>query len=606
MSAVAGEYGPRYEVLGEIERRDTGVLLETRDIDLGRLVTLEVLRESLTEDPEAVARFVDEARIVGRLQHPGIVPVYDLGRADDDRPFFVMKRVRGESLASILAARERSEDDRPRLLWLFEQVAQAVAYAHARGVMHGALGTETITIGAFGEVQIEGWRAAGDQEADVAALGRILGEILTGSAGRVDVDAGVKHDEALLTLVRRCLAPRHASGAPSAEEVVAVVAEHRTEVMARTHRSRLRAIEERGRAERARAEAAEARVAAAAERKARYRTLLLSAAILIAIVVAAVAWWAVEESRAESDRRASEAVEVVLLQATRLAAAQRWPAALAAAQRASELAGASRVRDGVRERAATVLAEVQRAADAVLEREARAAADAAAIRCLEAIRIGGHEGSLAPLEADAAHAAVFRELGLEPAGMKAGEAALVIRRRDRPLELVASVDAWASARRRLAGVRGGRGLTDVAKTVDPDPKREAIREAGLHGDLELLYALAMELEVGRHPPQTLSLLGMHLNDASASEAAARLLGRALLHHPDDLWIVFELGRGLAESEPPRHREALRCFKAAVALRPESPGLWRWLGTSRKGIGQAGPAEAAFRRADALAKTTDSR
>ena len=87
----------RYELLGEIAHGGVGEVVKGRDIDLGRDVALKVLREEHAENPELVQRFVEEAQIGGQLQHPGIVPVYELGLQADDRPFFAMKLVKGKT-----------------------------------------------------------------------------------------------------------------------------------------------------------------------------------------------------------------------------------------------------------------------------------------------------------------------------------------------------------------------------------------------------------------------------------------------------------------------------------------------------------------------------
>src|SRR5262249_11280301 len=110
--------------------------------------------------PEMVRRFVEEAQIGGQLQHPGVVPIYELGTFADRRPFFSMKLVKGRTLAELLSERESPRDDLPRFLALFLQVAQTVAYAHARGVIHRDLKPSNVMVGAFGEVQVMDWGLA--------------------------------------------------------------------------------------------------------------------------------------------------------------------------------------------------------------------------------------------------------------------------------------------------------------------------------------------------------------------------------------------------------------------------------------------------------------
>ena len=93
---------------------------------------LKVLQARHLGDPGVVDRFVEEARISGQLQHPGIVPVHELGTLADHRPYFTMKLVKGRTLEALLAERPSPKADLPRFLTIFEQVCQTVAYAHAR------------------------------------------------------------------------------------------------------------------------------------------------------------------------------------------------------------------------------------------------------------------------------------------------------------------------------------------------------------------------------------------------------------------------------------------------------------------------------------------
>jgi tetratricopeptide (TPR) repeat protein len=150
----------RYVLLGEIGRGGMGAVLRGRDVDLGRELAVKVLLESHKDKPELVRRFVEEARIGGQLQHPGVVPVYELGTFADQRPFFTMELVRGRTLADLLRARGSPRDDLPRYLAAFEAVCQTMAYAHARGVIHRDLKPSNIMLGNFGEVQVMDWGLA--------------------------------------------------------------------------------------------------------------------------------------------------------------------------------------------------------------------------------------------------------------------------------------------------------------------------------------------------------------------------------------------------------------------------------------------------------------
>src|SRR5262249_51928864 len=100
----------RYRIDGEIARGGMGVVLKGRDPDLGREVALKVLRDDYRDNANVVRRFVEEAQIGGQLQHPGVVPIYELGTFADKRPFFSMKLVKGHTLAQLLRKREGPAD----------------------------------------------------------------------------------------------------------------------------------------------------------------------------------------------------------------------------------------------------------------------------------------------------------------------------------------------------------------------------------------------------------------------------------------------------------------------------------------------------------------
>jgi hypothetical protein len=171
----------RYELRDELARDAASVLLRARDLEVDRDVALRVLGGDGHEDESAVRRFLEEAQVGAQLQHPAILPVFGLGVLEDGRAYVASKLVEGEPLARLLARKERTE----RLLGVLEQAAQAVAYAHARGVAHGSLDARKIHVGAHNEVVISGWdravRANWDAhriDADVRALRELLETVL--------------------------------------------------------------------------------------------------------------------------------------------------------------------------------------------------------------------------------------------------------------------------------------------------------------------------------------------------------------------------------------------------------------------------------------------
>jgi serine/threonine-protein kinase len=151
--------GDRYQLQGEIARGGMGAVLRGHDVDLGRDLAVKVLLEKHAHRPEVARRFIEEAQIGGQLQHPGVVPVYDIGRFGE-RPFFTMKLLKGQTLGAQLGERADPAADRPRFLAIALQVAQTLAYAHAKGVIHRDLKPANVMVGAFGEVQVMDWGLA--------------------------------------------------------------------------------------------------------------------------------------------------------------------------------------------------------------------------------------------------------------------------------------------------------------------------------------------------------------------------------------------------------------------------------------------------------------
>lgn len=150
----------RYELIGEIARGGMGVLLRAHDRLIGRELVIKLLRDELRGHATAERRFLREARINGQLQHPGIVPIYDVGRFPDGRPYLTMRYVYGRTLEAVLAARSSADSDHSQLLRIFERVCETVAYAHAKGVIHRDLKPANVMVSGFGQVRVLDWGLA--------------------------------------------------------------------------------------------------------------------------------------------------------------------------------------------------------------------------------------------------------------------------------------------------------------------------------------------------------------------------------------------------------------------------------------------------------------
>jgi tRNA A-37 threonylcarbamoyl transferase component Bud32/tetratricopeptide (TPR) repeat protein len=155
----------RYERGGVIGEGGLKTILSTEDRSTGRQVALAVPKGK-DADADRIEAFLREARITANLQHPNIVPVYDIGMGGDGVPFFTMKLITGDSLADILKALDKQKSryvnryGLPERVEIFLEICRAVAYAHSRGVLHLDLKPSNVRVGEFGEVQVCDWGMA--------------------------------------------------------------------------------------------------------------------------------------------------------------------------------------------------------------------------------------------------------------------------------------------------------------------------------------------------------------------------------------------------------------------------------------------------------------
>ena len=161
----------RYRLKGEVAHGGMGAVLLVWDEDLRRHLAMKVMlgKGSATEkaaaseaDEHMLARFLEEAQVTGQLDHPGIVPVHELGLDADGQVFFTMKLVRGKTLGEVLDELSRGEGEwtQARVLGLLLKVCEAMSYAHDKGVIHRDLKPANVMVGRFGEVYVMDWGLA--------------------------------------------------------------------------------------------------------------------------------------------------------------------------------------------------------------------------------------------------------------------------------------------------------------------------------------------------------------------------------------------------------------------------------------------------------------
>ncbi len=158
--------GKRYKVMGSIGRGGMGVVHQARDLRIHRQVAMKVIKTASQFSRENVLRFVDEAQLTGQLQHPNIVPVYEIALDDQDEVFYTMKFVKGITLDDVLKGLRKGDEPMVKeysltaLLDIFQKICDGVAYAHSKGVVHRDLKPDNIMIGEYGEVLVMDWGLA--------------------------------------------------------------------------------------------------------------------------------------------------------------------------------------------------------------------------------------------------------------------------------------------------------------------------------------------------------------------------------------------------------------------------------------------------------------
>ena len=165
----AGAGNRRYAPRGEIARGGMGVVLRMWDADLRRNLAMKVMldrnkrkQQDSASQSRQIGRFLEEAQITGQLDHPGIVPVHELGLNDKGQLYFTMRLVRGRSLRTIfeLVHDEKESWTTARALSVIQRVCEAMAYAHSKRVIHRDIKPANIMVGRFGEVYVMDWGLA--------------------------------------------------------------------------------------------------------------------------------------------------------------------------------------------------------------------------------------------------------------------------------------------------------------------------------------------------------------------------------------------------------------------------------------------------------------
>ena len=630
----------RYELLHEISRGGMGIVTAARDSVLGRRVAIKTLTEDARTRPAMVRRIIEEARICGCLEHPGIVPLHDFGFHSTGDPYLVMRLVDGETLAGLLRQRDGVGEDLLAFLQVFEQICKAAAYAHDRGYLHRDLKPSNVMVGAHGETQVMDWglakpfrdqkteqetadelvvmrtlrRATGpgsivgtapymapeqargdiglDARCDVFALGSILLEIITGRPAF----SGAGSDETLQLAAKAEL-----------QEAMAVLdqsdADRELTDLVRRCLSANRedrpadggavAIEVAGylsgledRRQKAEVATAAAKASAAAEHRAHRLTVVLTI-VVATVVVGAIAIWvtidANRRARLESvDRRVSTAVDRARFlwdeaRSARPIDMALWSEAVAAGHEAEAIAESGS--DG---EAGRVMAAI------TTERDAYAKTLAVKEQLDE---VGPHlGGDRSARDVDAELRRLFLELEID-VDDEIRRVADRIRKSPIREELVTFLDDWTFLlmQSRVYDSSVAERLLEIAVRSDEHPWRNEIRRAVKTRDLDALMRLSRSGELNEALPESRDLLARSLGDMRDLETSIAIYREAVIEFPESARLAHHLGVLLTERAEPPTAEVARLMAIAVALQPDNAYYRADLGLA---LGLAGELDAA--------------
>jgi tetratricopeptide (TPR) repeat protein/tRNA A-37 threonylcarbamoyl transferase component Bud32 len=623
----------RYRRLREHARGGLGEVFVALDQELSREVALKEIQDRFADHPDARARFLREAEVTGKLEHPGVVPVYGLGAYLDGRPYYAMRFIRGESMHEAIQRFHTADEDPRRdpgerslalreLLGRFVAVCNAVAYAHSRGVLHRDLKPANAMLGEYGETLVVDWGLArlleqpeGDQTAaerpvqlgggsvtaptemgqvvgtpsfmapeqaegrldlmgrasDVFALGATLYALLTGQPPYIgqDVQAQARRGEVVAARQRK------ASVSAALEAVCQKAMAKRPEDRYPTAQALADEVQRWLAGEPVKAWP-EPWVVKAGRLVRRHRVLATSVMVglLVALVLGAAGGVYWQQQRQWARNQAGLALD----RAVELRQRYRFTDARAMLEQAREWA--SRAHDS----------DLQ-ARLAQTEREVALAHDLDDVRQKAAIGIESKWGNERKREE---YPQVLDGHGFDVLGSDQEELARAICASAVRDDIVAALDEWAA----VVGDRQKRQyLLRLANLVDqPDPWREAVRLALIREDVKGLRQLVRNTGQGKPTPAVVLLLASAFGEESA-EPPTDLLREMQRERPGDFWVSFAVASRFYHLK--KYPEAADSLLLAVALRPDSAWAHTNLGVALAKKGDVDAAIACWRKAIAL-------
>jgi serine/threonine-protein kinase len=614
-----------YEILGELGRGGMGVVYKARQVTLDRLVAVKIMNAAC-ESEEVRTRFLAEAPLVARLQHPHVVQVFDFGDLDG-RPYLVMELVGGGSLARKAAHTPQPPREAARLV---EQLARALEHAHARGVIHRDLKPDNILLAEDGTPKVADFglakqlgsartvtgailgtpsymapeQAEGDPHAvgvpaDVYGLGAILYELLT---GRPPFKGATMLETLAQVKTREPVRPRQLRpGIPRDLETVCLHCLHKEP--GRRYPSAAALADDLARflddqPVRARPVGAAARAWRWCRRRPR-EAILGGVALLTVLCLLAGGFWVILQRNQQAAQReallaqagqlvkeAEEAVAALQKQTERPLGRPRAlqaPAAVAVHKAEALLQGL----DGD-----PALSARLGAARQALDSEARTDAALLAfheLRLKKASYDSKRDDFLQARQVGQAYVQAFRDLGCPALATDPQKAAAFLRASPIREALIAALDDWWFAQwadRATQGDAPWKQVYEVVQHADDDAWRSRLRRATTGRRRQELIDMAAAADVGALRRETVGLLAEALDGVNAREQSIAVYRKAYLAHPGDFWINYELAQALtADEQPARCQEAIPYFTACLALWPDNPLLHYYLADCLRVAGQ---------------------
>ncbi len=633
--------GP-YKLLQQIGEGGMGVVFMAEQAEpIQRTVALKIIKPGM-DTRQVIARFEAERQAVAMMDHPNIAKVLDAGTTDSGRPYFVMELVKGVPITKYcdekhLPLRERLE--------LFMQVCHAVQHAHQKGIIHRDIKPNNVLVAEydnhavpkvidFGVAKATAQRLTDrtmftefgqvlgtmeymspeqaklnqldiDTRSDIYSLGVLLYELLVGST---PFEGKRLHEAALdemLRIIREEDPPKPSTRLSSSETLPSIAANRHIEparlskdvrgeldwiVMKALEKDRNRRYETANRfaadiERHLRDEPVEAGPPSAAYRFRKFARrnkpgLTMGAIVALAVLVGVASMgWAVRDRVARS-AVLEHAVAQALDETASFYQSTRLSDALGSLQQAEGLLASVGESHNLRERV----------------RQWRA--DLTMVTKLEETRL-----ELSQLDnqafdtaaADQAYRVAFRQYGVDVEALDAADAAGRIRTSVIKDDLVIALDDWVFAKW-WSGRPGVEDLTAIVRQVDFDPWRSRFRDAFQRRDRNALQNLAVDKEALSQPRATLLFLASALHSLDNDALAIDVLRQAQQRYPNDFWLNVTLGSYLMSLDPPRVSDAMSFYRAAAALRPESPSVHMKLGIGLHKLGRRSESEAEYRDA----------